>query len=186
MRVFDSRVTDAELLRLSEADPEAFSEIYRRHAGVLHRWLERRIGWAASDLTAETFARAWVSRDRFKDRCKGSLLPWLKGIAANLLADAARNDRIATAARERLGLPVELAIEDGYEEVASRLSPRTELRRHLAALPDHERVALDLRVVQELSYEEVGRRLAIRPAAARLRVSRALRHLANVVPEEEL
>jgi DNA-directed RNA polymerase specialized sigma24 family protein len=41
-----------------------------------------------------------------------------------------------------------------------------------------------LRVVDELSYGEVARRLSIRPAAARLRVSRALRRLALSVKEE--
>lgn len=47
-------------------------------------------------------------------------------------------------------------------------------------------LALELRVVDELSYPEVAERLAIRPAAARLRVSRALRRLAAVTPKEEL
>ena len=41
-------------------------------------------------------------------------------------------------------------------------------------------------VVDELSYDEVADRLSIRPAAARLRVSRALRRLAAAVPREEL
>ncbi len=45
--------------------------------------------------------------------------------------------------------------------------------------------ALELRIVKELSYEEVAERLEIRPAAARLRVSRALRRLAVSVPEEK-
>ncbi|MDQ6776500.1 MAG: hypothetical protein M3071_09865 [Actinomycetota bacterium] len=113
------------------------------------------------------------------------MLPWLLGIAANLLADAARHDRIETRARERLGLPFDLASEDGYAEVEQRLSPRLALERHVQALAPHEREALELRVVEELSYQEVSERLAIRPAAARLRVSRALRRLAQAVPKEE-
>jgi DNA-directed RNA polymerase specialized sigma24 family protein len=40
-------------------------------------------------------------------------------------------------------------------------------------------------VLDELSYAEVGTRLAIRPAAARLRVSRALRRLATAIPQEK-
>ncbi len=40
-------------------------------------------------------------------------------------------------------------------------------------------------MVDELSYDEVADRLSIRPAAARLRVSRALRRLASTVPREE-
>lgn len=178
--------SDAELLRRSGQDPDAFVELYSRHVVAVHRWLTARIDWAAADLTAETFARAWLHRRRFRDQRGGSALPWLLGIASNLLLDAVRRDRIETRARRRLGLPVDLAFEDGYGEVEERLSPRLTLQRQIAALPVHERDALELRIVQELSYDQVAEHLAIRPAAARLRVSRALRRLARAVPKEEL
>jgi RNA polymerase sigma-70 factor (ECF subfamily) len=54
----------------------------------------------------------------------------------------------------------------------------------LEELPEHERDALELRVVDELSYDQVADRLAIRPAAARLRVSRALRRVALVTTKD--
>lgn len=184
VRARDSR-SDAILLRASSSDPAAFSELYSRHVEPVYGWLRRRIDWAASDLTAETFARAWLTRERFRDQRDGSALPWLLGIAAKLLADAVRHDRIEIRARQRLGLPLDLATDDGYAEIEQRLSPRLALRRHLDSLAPHERDALELRIVQELSYEEVASRLAIRPAAARLRVSRALRRLALAVPKEE-
>ena len=177
--------SDAVLLREASRDPAAFTELYVRHVEAVHGWLHRRIEWAASDLTAETFARAWLNRGRFRDERDGSALPWLLGIAANLLAAAARHDRIETRARERRGLPVDLAHEDGYTEVEQRLSPRVALAKHLESLAPGERDALELRIVKELSYEEVAERLEIRPAAARLRVSRALRRLAVSVPEEK-
>lgn len=176
---------DSVLLKAAATDPAAFSVVYQRHVGAVHGWLRRRIEWAASDLTAETFARAWLIRARFRDECNGSALPWLLGIAANLLADAARHDRIETRARERLGLPLDLAEDDGYVEVEQRLSPRLALARHFESLAPHERDALELRIIDELSYAEVAERLSIRPAAARLRVSRALRRLAVSVPKEE-
>ena len=176
--------SDALLLREASRDPAAFTEVYERHVEAVHGWLRQRIDWAASDLTAETFARAWLNRSRFRDLRDGSALPWLLGIAANLLADTARHDRIETAARERLGLPLDLAHEDGYTEVEQRLSPRLALAKHLESLAPGERDALELRIVDELSYEEVAGRLKIRPAAARLRVSRALRRLALSVPKE--
>jgi RNA polymerase sigma factor (sigma-70 family) len=178
--------TDAELLRDARRDPHAFGELCARHVAAVHDWHARRIPWAAADLTAETFAQAWLARRRFRDRRDGSALPWLLGIARNVLRDSARRDRIATRARERLGLPVDLAGEAGYDEVEERLSPPRSLARALAELPEHERDALELRIVDELPYEEVAERLEIRPAAARLRVSRALRRLALMTPKEEL
>jgi RNA polymerase sigma-70 factor (ECF subfamily) len=177
--------SDASLLRGANDDPAAFSELYVRHVEDVYRWLRRRLDWAASDLTAETFARAWIGRARFRDERDGSALPWLLGIAANVLNDTVRRNRIETRARERLGLPLDLASEDGYEAVEERLSPCLALTHGLDSLPAHERDALHLRVVDELPYAQVAKRLAIRPAAARLRVSRALRRLALSVPEED-
>lgn len=183
----DSRraVTDAELLAASEHDGSAFGELYRRHVRRVHAWFARRIDWAAADLTAETFARAWMRRRGFRDQHDGWALPWLLGIAHNVLRESARRDRIESRARERLGLPVDLAEDDGYTAIEERLSPRVALAAALDELPDHERDALELRVIGELPYREVARRLSIRPAAARLRVSRALHRLAELRPKEE-
>jgi RNA polymerase sigma-70 factor (ECF subfamily) len=177
--------SDASLLHEAGQDPAAFSELYARHVAAVHGWLVRRVHWAASDLTAETFARAWLSRGRFRDDRDGSALPWLLGIASKLLADAVRRERIDTRARERLGLPIDLASEDGYTEVEARLSPRLGLDQAMRSLPAHEREALELRVIDELPYGQIAQRLQIRPAAARLRVSRALRRLAISVSKEE-
>lgn len=182
----DHTRTDATLLRIAASDPSAFSELYTRHVDAVYGWFRRRIDWAASDLTAETFARAWLGRGRFRDERDGSALPWLLGIAAHLLADTVRRDRVETRARERLGLPLDLAREDGYGEVDERLSPRLTLEPSLRSLPDHERQAVELRVLDELPYAEVAKQLAIRPAAARLRVSRALRRLALSTPKEDV
>jgi RNA polymerase sigma factor (sigma-70 family) len=176
--------TDAQLLRDS-ADSAAFTELYRRHVAAVYAWCHRRFGHAASDLTAETFARAWLSRRRFRDDHDGSALPWLLGIARNVLRESIRRDRVETRARAKLGLPLDLAGEDAYERVDNRLSPRGVLRRAFNELPDHERQAVELRVIEQLPYDEVADRLAIRPAAARLRVSRGLRRLAATPLREE-
>ncbi len=177
--------TDAELIHAAASDAGAFGELYRRHVSTVHAWFRRRLGWAASDLTAETFAQAWLSRRRFRDEADGSALPWLLGIARNVARESVRRNEVETRARRRLGLPTDLAREDGYAAVEERLSPRAALARALETLPDHERAALELRVVDELPYAEVAARLGVRPAAARLRVSRALRRLSALLLKEE-
>jgi len=177
--------SDAELIRVAVSDASAFGVVYERHALAVYTWCQRRLEWAASDLTAETFAQAWLSRDRFRDEHGGSALPWLVGIARNVLRETIRHDRVDTRARERLGLPLDLAADEGYAAVEERLSPRMALAAALDQLPEHEREALDLRVLRELPYDEVAERLAIRPAAARLRVSRALRRLALTTTKED-
>ncbi len=177
--------SDAELLRAS-GDGAAFAELYRRHAPAVYHWFQGRRVTAASDLTAETFAQAWLSRRRFRDEREGSVLPWLLGIARNVLRESARRNRVETRARAKLRLPLDLAAEDGYARVEDRLSPRRGLANALEELPPHERRAVELRVLQELSYPDVAERLAVRPAAARLRVSRALRRLAAAIPKEDV
>lgn len=176
--------SDAQLIRDAAEHASAFGELYERHVRAVLVWFERRLPWAAADLTAETFARAWLWRHRFRDERDGSALPWLYGIAGNVLRESVRRDRVETRARERLGLPLDLAADDGFAGVEARLSPRQSLARAVERLPSEQREAVELRVLGELTYLEVARRLSIRPAAARLRVSRALRRLAVAVKEE--
>jgi RNA polymerase sigma factor (sigma-70 family) len=176
--------TDADLLRECARDPDAFGELYARHVDAVHRWFAARLEWAASDLTAETFARAWLSRRRFRDQRDGTALPWLLGIARNVLAATLRHERVESAARRRLGLPCELAEDDGYAAVDDRLSPRRSVTEAIARLSHAEREALELRVIGELPYDEVSARLGIRPAAVRLRVFRALRRVSAELQED--
>jgi RNA polymerase sigma-70 factor (ECF subfamily) len=174
--------TDAELLAAARHDPEAFRELYERYAAWMRAWFLRHTSSdsAALDLTAETFAQAWKASKRFRDEAGGSAAPWLFGIARNLLRQYHKHNRIETAARQRLGIPVAFAECEDYERVderdeATALGPR--LRSGVRSLPTDQRRALQLRVVHGLPYEEVAGRLGCSQNAARLRVSRALRAL---------
>jgi RNA polymerase sigma factor (sigma-70 family) len=179
-----SAKTDAELMRMAKADPQAFGEIYRRHAPQVAQWFRRTLPSHAADLTAETFARGWLSRRSFRDEREGSALPWLLGIARNVLVDSIRRERLECRARERLGLPVVMVEDERFDAVDRRLSASSELKDALLRLPEHERDAVELRVLGDMPFSDVARVLAIRPAAARLRVSRALRRLARALRDE--
>ena len=168
-------LSDAELLRLE--DPDAFAELYDRHANRVLAWARARAGAFGPDLTAEIFAQAWRSRRRFTDRAGGSALPWLLGIGHNVLRASVRKRRVEQSARERLGLPVTLAEEEGYGAVEERLSFPSAVLRAFADLPEAERHLLVLRLVEDRPYREIARRLGCTPVAARLRVSRSLRRL---------
>ena len=174
--------TDAELLYAARQDPTAYREFYDRYAVWMRAWLLRQTGseTAALDLTAETFAQAWHSSRRFKDMADGSGAPWLFGIARNLVRQYHKHNRIETAARERLGMPLAFAECEDYERVDERISAHAmgpALRVAMHALPDEQRRAVELRVVDQLDYEEVAGELGCSQNAARLRVSRALRAL---------
>jgi RNA polymerase sigma-70 factor (ECF subfamily) len=166
--------SDAELLILD--DPDAFAEFYDRHVGQILSWSNARVGDYGADLTAEVFALAWRSRRRFRDEQDGSALPWLYGIAHNVLRSSLRKRRVEHGARERLGLPVTVMHAE-FDAVDDRLSFPSAVLRAFADLPDAERELLVLRLVEERPYRDIAQRLDCTPVAARLRVSRSLRRL---------
>jgi RNA polymerase sigma-70 factor, ECF subfamily len=129
-----------------------------------------RVGEHAADLTAEVFARAWLSRKRFRDEVGGSAFPWLLGIARHVLRDSLRKRWVENAARVRLGLPLTVAPDPEYEAVEERASLPEAALLALANLSDAERELLRLRVVEERPYREIAARLRCSPAVARLRV----------------
>lgn len=173
--------TDAQLFDEARNDPDAFGEVYRRHASAVHGWFRGRVDErTAEDLTAETFAQAALGLKRFRDEAGGSAAPWLFGIARNLHRHYRERHRVESAARRRLGMPVrseELAEFEAVEERTSANRLRYDLGSALAVLPAGQRQALELRVVEELPYAQVAETLGCSEGAARLRVMRALESL---------
>ena len=68
---------DADLLVAARGDAGAFRELYERYATRIYGYHLRRSNdrSAAHDLTAETFAQAWLARTRFRDEAGGSAVP---------------------------------------------------------------------------------------------------------------
>jgi RNA polymerase sigma-70 factor (ECF subfamily) len=175
--------SDAQLIRDAQDDPEAFAQLYRRHAGAVHSWLAARTpARIAVELTAETFAQAAVSLVRFRDHASGSARPWLYGIARNLLRRYVDRERIETRARQKLGIETRSYDEfERAEERAFAQQVRPRLGPALAALPAAQRDAVRMHVVDELPYATVASRLGCSERAARLRVMRGLNRLARAI-----
>ena len=84
--------SDESLFRASASgDSAAFTELYERHARTIYNYLFRRLADRsdAEDLTAVVFLEAYRRR---KDVVvlEGKLLPWLYGIATNVLRNRRR------------------------------------------------------------------------------------------------
>jgi RNA polymerase sigma-70 factor (ECF subfamily) len=181
--------SDAALLAASTTDAHAFRLFYDRYSEAIFRYFARRgvDHHAALDLTAETFAASWLSRDRFNDRGDGNGGPWLFGIARNTLSHAARHRAVATAARERLGMLAETRALDpvAVEAIEGLNGLSSELDGALEGLPGSARQAVELRVVHGNTYHEIGESLGCSPLAARVKVSRALAVLRADVHEHD-
>ena len=169
-------LSDSELLRRSRRSSAAFRVVYDRHAARLYAFLHRRTGDAAAafELTAETFAEAWLSRARFVDRGDGAA-PWLFGIARNVLAASIRDESIDRRARAKVGLDAAADLPDptpawlvGFDE---------DLAAALGDLPDQQRSVIEMRVLDGRPYADVAREFDISPGAARVRTHRGLASL---------
>jgi RNA polymerase sigma-70 factor (ECF subfamily) len=173
--------SDAQLIRAARGDdPDAFRFLYDRYAVRLHAFFARRTGNsdAALDLTAETFARAWVSRRRFRDQAGGSAGPWLFAIARRVLINSVARRRLETTMLDRLRVD-----RWAWEAVEAIPEERwlgdldADLEAALDALPRDQRHAVELRVLGELSYSRIAAMLGCSPIAVRIRVSRGLASL---------
>jgi RNA polymerase sigma factor (sigma-70 family) len=171
--------SDASLLAAARCDPDAFRELYGRYAEAVFEYFVRRTGsrMTALDLTAETFAQAWLVRARFRDEASGSAAPWVYGIARNVLLMSIRRGAIERRATERLGLQERLDRPQYVEEPIPLGAWADGADELLDTLPADQREAVRLRVLEDLEYSDVARALGTTPAAARVRVHRGLNAL---------
>jgi RNA polymerase sigma-70 factor, ECF subfamily len=168
----DAVASDADYLARSLGEPTAFEPIFDRHFGAVHRYLHRRAGRdLADELTAETFALAFSRRGSC--RSSGSVLPWLYGIATNLLHHHRRTERRQLHAYSRSGVDLSVAYDDEADArvVGSSLDAR--LAGALAAMRPRERDALLLYALADLSYEEVALALDVPVGTVRTWLHRA-------------
>ena len=181
---------DEQAMKRPLGDPVRFGEAYRAHSQPILIFLTRRTydPETALDLTAETFAKAFAGRRRFRGSTDEELAAWLFAIARNVLARFLRRGVAERRALTRLGVDVP-ALEP-YDvarivELAGLAEMRDAVKHEFRTLSEHQREALQLRVVEELSYVDVARRLDVSEPTARARVSRGLRVLAAALDHRQ-
>ena len=182
--------TDVELIVRSWDEPEAFGAVFERHAETLLGYFARRTldPEAAAELTAETFAQAFASRKRFRDRGLGGA-GWLYGIARHQLSRFHRTGAVDARARRRLGMPEREVAPEDYERIEELIDFERVGRaigQAFSVLSDEQREALTLRVIDGRPYREVAEALRCSEETARARVSRGLRRLAKSLDRPDL
>lgn len=181
-------VEPATSLRLSVSDPDAFGVFYEHFFDTILAYLMRRVYDAdtAVELTAETFAQAYLSRSRFRGRSSAEAEAWLYRIAQRKLSHFFRRSAVERRAMDRLKIQAPALGADRrarIEELADLDGLRAVLRRALLEISPEQGEAVRLRALEELSYAEIARRLEISEQAARARVSRGLKALANALTD---
>lgn len=171
--------TDADLIRASVSDTQAFGPLFDRHVDAIYGYISRRVGAPlAEELTAETFTRAFAQRGSFV-ALHGSAAPWFYGIATNLVRNARRAERRQLEAYGRAaGLSGDQPID--FEEADARIDALHAAPRLVGALMELEagdRDALLLFAWQELSYQEVATALGIPAGTVASRINRSRRRM---------
>lgn len=179
-------LSDAELIVVSTSDPEAFCTLYDRWAGPLLGFIYRRVGnpEVAADLLAETFARAFENRAKFRDTGHSGSA-WLYTIASRLISRHYRHKTVELKAVERLGITIPQVDHDSllaFERIAeTETDSRLPVTDAIEQIPPGEREAVRLRVVEDLDYQEIAARLSCSVVAARVRVHRGLSRLTKLM-----
>jgi RNA polymerase sigma-70 factor (ECF subfamily) len=177
--VVRERWSDERLLAaIAARDGDAFSVFYRRHLPRTVGYLlgETRDRELAADLAAEVFAAVLLSAQRYRPD-RDTAVPWLLGIARNVLGASRRRRRVEDRARRRLGVEP-IALDDyDLERTAALADERGGTLALVDRLPKDERDAVTARVVDERAYSEIAAGMRCSELAVRKRVSRGLGRL---------
>jgi RNA polymerase sigma-70 factor (ECF subfamily) len=158
-----------------DARPTTFHELYDRYAGDVYRFAHWLTGnpHDASDITSETFVRAWTAPEEPRTE---TVKAYLFAIARNLHRKQWRRQSRFEALDE--------AMPDHATQPDEAAVNQDEFRRALEAvhaLPEMDRTVMLLRAEQELSYEDIAAATGLSVASAKVRVFRARAKLAALL-----
>ncbi len=170
--------TDSEIVERSWNAPQAFGELFDRHAPAVARYAIRRIGEGDSqDVVSETFLVAFKKR-RGYDLTRADARPWLFGIATLIFQDHRRTEAKlwrSIAASSSVAL-----LHDVTGDIDSRLDAGSAVKRmarDIRKMPDHDRDVLLLHAWGDLDYLGIAEALDIPIGTVRSRLNRARRVL---------
>lgn len=160
---------------------ERFAKLFDEHHHAIQVYCFRRLPRnEVNDASSEVFLVAWR---RIATAPNGRELPWLYGIARNVVRNAHRSQRRygnlkrkASGTRGAEPVSPEAQIVQRDEDAA--------VLRALDALSHSDQEILRLRTWEELSTQEIASVLGISPRAVEVRVSRARKRLSRTYEKQ--
>jgi RNA polymerase sigma-70 factor (ECF subfamily) len=173
-----------DLVRRTQAgDQEAFGQLYDRYHEMVFRYVLFRTSdrQLAEDLTAETFLRALrrIGSVSYQGRDIGA---WFVTIARNLVLDHVKSSRyrLEQTTSEIQDLS---PATTGPEQQVLDGATHEELLRCVAKLNSDQKECIALRFLQGLSVAETARLMGRNEGAVKALQHRAVRRLAQLLPE---
>ena len=159
-----------------DRDRRWLERLWAEHGDQVFAYAARRVGATeGEDVVAEVFVVAW----RHRSRRPRHELPWLYGVARNVISDHYRSSRRRGRLLERVkSLPADSGdtIDADLDWIA--------VDSVLDSLSDDDREALLLTAWEGLKPREAAEVLGISSAAFRMRLSRARRRLRDLLAEK--
>jgi RNA polymerase sigma-70 factor (ECF subfamily) len=179
---FDALDDRALVAASLEGHTRAFEVLVERHRRTVYQVCYRFVNnhEDASDLSQETFVRAWRGLGKFKGQ--SALSTWLYRIAVNVSLN-----RVSTRQPETEPLDATRFVDTYTEDPGAGLvreERAAAVRRAIAALPDRQRVTLILRTYQELSHQEIADILGSSVGAVKANFFHALANLKKILGSE--
>jgi RNA polymerase sigma-70 factor (ECF subfamily) len=164
--------TDAEAIAASLANPRAFEAIFDRHFSAISRYLRRRLNREIADeLAAEVFTTAFAKR-RSYDLRRSDALPWLYGIAVNLVRRHSRDEQQELRAHARAYRDADWTARGPLDELLDG-AVEPEIAAALLRLDHRQREVLLLFAWANLDYDEIATALELPLGTVKSRLNRA-------------
>ena len=174
--------SDAALVSASQqGDTEAFGQLYRRHARMVHGILLGRVHPAeVEDLVQDVFLRALPRLRELRDTSRFGA--WLAAIARNIATDHYRRSQ---------SQPETSGDENDPEgqpakPVLSAATEATEILECIRSLPEAYRETLILRLVEGMTGPEIAARTGLMPGSVRVNLHRGMLQLRQKLTQREL
>lgn len=150
--------------RVRSGDREAFGEIYRMFAPMVHGIVLARVPHdEVQDIVQDVFFSAYNQLDTLRD--KAALGAWMASIARNRAAEFYRQSR---------------PMEELPDDLHGKSRPHAEAHEILSAirsLPDAYRETLVLRLVEGMTGIEIAERTGLKPESVRVNLHRGMEML---------
>lgn len=147
-----------------------FDRIFDRHHDAVQRYCLRRLPWhEVNDVIAEVFLVAWR---RIEEAPESRELPWLYGIAKNVIRNAHRARNRQERLRSKVSAHRQTSEPSAEVHVVRNVEEQAVLDA-LASLRDADQELLRLKCWEQLSNGEIAAMLGVSTHAVDMRIARA-------------
>ena len=174
-----------------EGSRKAYADLMASYREPLYLLLRRMTHntTTASDLTMETFSKAFLQLHRYSPT--GTFSSWLFSIGVNTYIDYLRKRKLETVSLNSITRTsendfIEYQIPSGQpnpEEMMIRMQRDAALKEIVNQLKEPYRQIIELRYYEDLSYEEIAQRMNIPVGTVKVRLNRAKALLSSIVRE---